>query len=307
MADRPERSESTEAGAAGRAVVRGFFDEPTGTVSYLVADPATKAAAIVDPLLDYDPAGGTVSTRSAEAILAAADADGLRIELLLETHVHADHLSAAQFLKARTGAPVGIGAGVTEVQRELAPRFGVDDVRPDGGDFDLLLADGDTVPLGALAIVVIATPGHAPGSVSYLVGDAVFVGDTLFMPDYGTARTDFPGGDPRQLYRSIRRLLGLPPETRMFLCHDYKAPGRDDYRWETSVGEQLERNVHVGGGVEEEAFVTLRRERDKGLCTPQLLVPSIQVNLRAGRLPPADSEGGRSLALPPTIESGDWP
>lgn len=285
--------------------VRGFFDETTSTVSYLIADPQTGAAAIIDPVLDYDAASGRVSTTSAEVMLAAAEGDGLSVELLLETHIHADHLTAAQFLKQRTGAPIAIGAGVSEVQRTFAPRFGADDVQPDGGDFDLLLSDGDRLELGTLSIEVIATPGHTPDCVSYAVGDAVFVGDTLFMPDYGTARTDFPGGDARRLYRSIQRLLALPPQTRMFLCHDYKAPGRDVFSWETTVAEQLSSNAHVGGGTTEEEFVALRRERDTKLATPRLLLPSIQVNIRAGRLPPADADGRRRLAIPLTIEGGD--
>ena len=285
--------------------MRGFFDEPTQTISYLVSDPETNAAAIIDPVLDFDPASGRVSTRSAEAMLAAADADGLRVELLLETHVHADHLTAVQFLKARTGATLAIGAGVVEVQRAFAPRFAADDMKPDGGDFDRLLHDGDRLGLGSLSIEVIATPGHTPGCVSYLVGDAVFVGDTLFMPDYGTARTDFPGGDARSLYASIRRLLSLPPETRMFLCHDYRVPGRDGYCWETTVGEQAERNAHIGGDIGEEQFVAMRRERDSTLSTPQLLLPAIQVNIRGGRLPPADESGRRSLTIPLTIDGSE--
>jgi glyoxylase-like metal-dependent hydrolase (beta-lactamase superfamily II) len=301
LADRPAATESPDAGAGGRPapIVRGFFDEPTNTVSYLVVDPETRSAAVIDPLLDFDQASGTIATRSAEAILAAAEAEGCKIELVLETHVHADHLTAAQFIKARTGARLGIGSRVTEVQRRFAAWFGADDVAPD--DFDLLFDDGDRLPLGGATIEVIDTPGHTPACVSYLVGDALFVGDTLFMPDYGTARTDFPGGDARQLYRSIRRLRSLPAETRMFLCHDYKAPGRCDYCWETTVGEQAV-NLHVGGDIDEEAFVALRCERDKALATPQLLLPSIQVNIRGGRLPPPGPDGVRRLVIPLSLE-----
>ena len=278
--------------------ITAFFDEPTNTVSYLVADPETRAAAVIDPVLDYDPASGTVDTRSAERILAVADEQGLSIILVLETHPHADHLTAAPVLKARTGAKVGIGARVCEVQKVFGPMFAADDVKCDGGDFDLLLEDGQRLPLGNLTIEVIATPGHTPACVSYKVGDAVFVGDTLFMPDYGTARTDFPGGDARQLYGSIRKLLAYPPETRLFMCHDYKAPGRDVFAWETTVGEQATRNLHIGGGVCEDDFVAMREARDAKLSMPKLLLPAIQVNIRAGRFPPAGADGVSYLRIP---------
>ncbi|HEX6604627.1 MAG TPA: MBL fold metallo-hydrolase [Sphingomicrobium sp.] len=282
----------------GSPQITAFFDEPTNTVSYLVADPATGAAAVIDPVLDFDLASGRVSSRSAERILAGAEAAGLRIEWVLETHAHADHLSAADAIKAKTGARVGIGEGIRAVQAEFAPLFGADDVKAEGGDFDRLFADGERVPLGDLEIEFIATPGHTPACVSYRIGDAVFVGDTLFMPDYGTARTDFPGGDAATLYRSICRLLSLPRETRLFMCHDYKAPGRSEFAWETSVGEELDRNVHVGGGVAEQAFVEMREGRDATLSVPRLLYPAIQVNIRAGRLPPAEADGSRFLRIP---------
>ena len=278
--------------------VRGFFDEQTYTISYLVWDSSTKAAAVIDPVLDYDPASGGIGTDSADELLDAAESLGLTVALVLETHAHADHLSAAPLIKARTGARVGIGARIREVQREFAPLFGAKDVKSDGGDFDLLLDEGDRVPLGALAIEVIATSGHTPACVSYLVGDAAFVGDTLFMPDYGTARTDFPGGDARQLYRSIQKLLALPPETRLFMCHDYTAPGRDEYRWETTVAEERASNVHIGGGVTEDEFVAMREARDRELCMPKLLLPSLQVNIRGGRLPPPEENGTRYLRIP---------
>ncbi|WP_309661131.1 MBL fold metallo-hydrolase [Sphingomonas sp.] len=289
--------------AAGPQIT-AFFDEPTNTVSYLVWDPETRAAAVIDPVLDYDPASGAVSTKSAERILAAADAQGLLITFVLETHPHADHLTAAPVFKARTGAKVGIGAGVREVQTAFGPMFAADDVKDDGGDFDLLLEDGQRLPLGSLTIEVIATPGHTPACVSYKIGDAVFVGDTLFMPDYGTARCDFPGGNAQQLYGSIQRILSLPPETRLFMCHDYKAPGRDEFAWETNVAEQRVHNVHIGGGVTEDAYTAMRQARDAKLAMPKLLLSAIQVNIRAGGFPPADANGIHYLKIPLTMTQG---
>jgi len=279
--------------------IAAFFDEATNSVSYLVSDPATRAAAVIDPVLDFDPASGTIGTRSAERILSAAAEQGLRIEWVLETHVHADHLSAAAVIRERTGAKVGIGCGIHDVQAVFGPMLGARDLGD--GDFDRLLADGEKISLGELAIEVMATPGHTPACVSYQVGDAVFVGDTLFMPDYGTARTDFPGGDATQLYRSIQRILSLPRETRLFMCHDYKAPERDDFAWETTVGDEADRNVHIGGGKSEEDFVEMRHSRDATLCAPKLLYPAIQVNIRGGRLPPAEPDGSRYLRIPVTI------
>ena len=271
---------------AGQPQINAFFDEPTNTISYLVADPETRRAAVIDPVLDYDPASKAVGTQSADRILAAAGEQGLSIGLVLETHPHADHLTAAAVIKARTGAKIGIGAGICEVQEAFAPIVGGADVKRDGGDFDLLLEDGQKLALGNLTIEVIATPGHTPACVSYKIGDAVFVGDTLFMPDYGTARCDFPGGCAHQLYRSIQRLLTLPPETRLFMCHDYKAPGRDQFAWETTVAAEAAGNAHVGGGVCEEAYVAMRKARDAKLAAPKLLMPAMESNIRAGRLPP---------------------
>lgn len=282
--------------------ISAFFDEPTNTVSYLVADPATGQAAVIDPVLDFDVASGTVDTRSAEAILRAARDKGLKIVMVLETHAHADHLSAAPFFKARSGAWIGIGEKIREVQKIFRPMFAADDLRTDGSDFDRLFRDGETFALGSLTVEVMETPGHTPADVSYRIGDAVFVGDTLFMPDYGTARTDFPGGDAGQLYRSIRRLLSLPEQTRLFMCHDYKAPGRDSYAWETTVAEQRAANVHVGGGRSEEEFVAMRQARDATLSAPRLLLPSIQVNIRAGRFPEAESNGVRYLRIPVKVK-----
>lgn len=279
--------------------IAAFFDEATNSVSYLVSDPATRAAAVIDPVLDFDAASGTIATRSADRILSAADEQGLRIEWVLETHVHADHLSAAALIRERTGAKVGIGRGIHEVRAVFGPMLGAQDLGD--GDFDRLFADGEKVEIGGMTIEVMATPGHTPACVSYRAGDAVFVGDTLFMPDYGTARTDFPGGDAAQLYRSIQRILSLPRETRLFMCHDYKAPGRNDFAWETTVGEEADRNVHIGGGKSEADFVAMRRSRDATLCAPKLLYPAIQVNIRGGRLPPADANGVSYIKLPLSV------
>ncbi len=287
--------------------IKAFFDLPTNTVSYLVTDPQSKVAAIIDPVLDYDPASGEVDTGSAEAILADAAARGLTVSHILETHAHADHLSAAPFLKARTGGLIGIGREIRAVQKIFRPMFQADDLKTDGSDFDLLFDDGDRFQIGGLEIEAMHTPGHTPADISYRIGDAVFVGDTLFMPDYGTARADFPGGDARQLYRSIRRLLALPRATRLFMCHDYKAPGRDEYRWETTVGDQIDRNVHLKDGQTEDGFVGLREARDATLSTPKLLLPSIQVNIRAGRFPEAEANGVTYLRIPVRAKAGTLP
>ncbi|MFK4794557.1 MBL fold metallo-hydrolase [Sphingobium sp. ZW T5_29] len=230
-------------------IIEAFFDEATNTISYLVADPATNMAAVIDPVLDFDAASGEADVRSARRILDHAAAKGWRIAMVLETHVHADHLSAAPFIKAQTGAWIGIGEHIRDVQRIFRPVFALDDLVADGSDFDRLFTDGERFVLGNLVIEVMHVPGHTPADIAYRIGKMAFVGDTLFMPDYGTARADFPGGDARALYRSIRRVLSLPAETRLFLCHDYKAPGRDDYRWETTVDEQRRHSVHVHDGI----------------------------------------------------------
>lgn len=286
-----------------RADIDAFFDEATSTVSYLVADPPTRRAAIIDPVLDYDHRSGKASVRSADAILAAAAQRGLRIEWILETHAHADHLSAAPYLRAKTGARVGIGEHIRDVQVIFRPVFNLDDVSGDGSEFDHLFVDGETFHVGELEVRVLHTPGHTPACVAYQVGDAVFVGDTLFMPDYGTARADFPGGNASSLYRSIRRLLELPDETRLYMCHDYKAPGRDRHAWVTTVAEQKARNVHIHEGVSEAEFVAMRKARDATLAAPTLLLPSIQVNIRAGRLPRAEGNGVSYLKIPIRLSS----
>jgi glyoxylase-like metal-dependent hydrolase (beta-lactamase superfamily II) len=284
--------------------VAAFFDAATNTVTYLVADAQSGQAAVIDPVLDFDPASGVVATGSSDAVLAAADGRGWTVALILETHAHADHPSAARHVKARTGAPLGVGARIVEVQRVFAPRFGVTDLVSDGGDFDLLLRDGDRVSVGGLAVEVIATPGHTPACVSYRFGDALFVGDAMFMPDFGSPRCDFPGGDARALYASSRRLFALPDATRMFVGHDYKPPGRDAFAWETSVGAQRTSNAHLKEGIGEEEFVAMRQARDRTLAPPRLMMPSIQVNIRGGRLPPPDADGRRYLKLPVSGATG---
>lgn len=287
------------------ATIHAFFDEPTNTVSYLVSDPATKRAAVIDPVLDWDNRSGTADVAFADRILAAAKDEGLTIDWVLETHAHADHLTAAPYIKARTGAPIGIGEHIREVQAIFRPMFHADDVKPGGGDFDHLFKDGERFPLGSLEVEVIHTPGHTPACISYRIGDDVFVGDTLFMHDYGTARADFPGGDARVLFRSMKKILALPPHTRLWMCHDYKAPGRDAFAWQSSVAEQRAHNPHVKDGVTEDEFVAFRTKRDAGLAAPLLLLPSIQVNIRAGRFPPAESNGVRYLLVPVTPRKAD--
>lgn len=278
--------------------IQAFFDEPTNTISYLVGDPLTRDAAVIDPVLDFDLPSGEVDTRSVERILDFAAKHDWRIVMVLETHAHADHLSGAPFIKARTGAWIGIGEHIRDVQKIFRPVFAMDDLKTDGSDFDRLFVDGERFAIGALEVEAMHVPGHTPADLAYRIGNVVFVGDTLFMPDYGTARADFPGGNSRTLYRSIRRLLSLPPETRLFMCHDYKAPGRDDYRWESTVAEQRRNSVHVHDGVAEDDFVAMRDARDATLAVPRLLLPSIQVNVRAGRLPSAEANGVSYLKIP---------
>ena len=284
-------------------VIEAFFDEPTNTISYLVADPVSGEAAVIDPVLDFDLASGNADVRSADRIVATAAERGWRIAMVLETHAHADHLSAAPYIKAKTGAAIGIGEHIRDVQKIFRPVFALDVLKSAGCVFARLFADGERFKIGTLDVEVMHVPGHTPADVAYLIGDAAFVGDTLFMPDYGTARADFPGGDARQLYRSIRRVLSLPEETRLFLCHDYKAPGRDDYRWETSVSEQRRASVHVHDGITEDEFVAMREARDATLAVPKLLLPAIQVNVRAGRFPEAEANGVKYLKIPIRVGS----
>ncbi|WP_374332386.1 MBL fold metallo-hydrolase [Aestuariivirga sp.] len=285
-----------------KPIIHAFFDAPTNTVSYLVGDPETRQAAVIDPVLDYDHKSGKANVASADAILAKAKEEGFTVTLILETHVHADHLSGAPYLKIKTGARVAIGERIKEVQKIFRPVFNAIDVSGEGSEFDILFKDGDRFTIGRLQGEVLATPGHTPACVSFKIEDAVFVGDTMFMPDYGTARADFPGGDARTLYQSIRRLMSLPGDTRLFMCHDYlPKDGRTHYAWETTVAEERARNIHVHDGVSEDDFVKMRTTRDATLSAPTLLLPSIQVNMRAGKLPPADANGVHYLKVPITL------
>ena len=278
--------------------IKPFFDPATNTVTYLVWDKTTRDAVIIDPVLDFDPAPARLSTTSADEVLAAAEAEGLKILWALDTHAHADHLSAADYVRQKTGAKVGIGAHITDVQNIFRPMFGPTSDTPDETVFDALFNEGDEIPLGNETIRVLHTPGHTAACLTYLIGDAAFVGDTVFMPDYGTARADFPGGDAHALYRSIRKLLALPPETRIFTGHDYLPEGRKAHAWESTVAQHRAANVHVHDGVSEDAFVTMRTTRDKTLAAPRLILPSLQVNIRAGTLPPPESDGQTYLRLP---------
>lgn len=280
-------------------IVTSFFDEATNTASHLVRDPGGTACAIVDSVLDFDMASGRTDTASADRIVKAVRDQGLTVEWLLETHVHADHLSAAPYLQERLGGRIAIGSRITEVQDVFGKVFNAGTAfERDGSQFDRLFEDGDTFEIGGLRGRVLHTPGHTPACVTYVIGDAAFVGDTLFMPDFGTARCDFPGGSAETLWDSIQKVLALPDETRLFLCHDYKAPGREDFVWETSVAEEKANNVHVGAGATKESFVAMRTARDAKLGMPKLILPSIQVNMRGGRFPEPEDDGKRYLKLP---------
>jgi glyoxylase-like metal-dependent hydrolase (beta-lactamase superfamily II) len=278
--------------------VRAYFDAPTATVTYLAIDTTTHRAALIDPVLDYEPKAARVSSNGVDAIIAQARALGVTIEWVLETHAHADHLSGADYVRRLTGAKVAIGRHITDVQKMFKPLFRADDVRADGSAFDVLFDEGDTFRIGALEARVLHTPGHTPACVTYLIADAAFVGDTIFMPDFGTARTDFPGGDAATLYRSIRKILDLPGKTRIFVGHDYPPAERADAAWETSVDAQRAHNVHVRDSIAEAEFVAKRRARDATLAAPVLILPALQVNIRAGALPPAASDGRVYLTLP---------
>jgi len=284
--------------------IKAFYDPATHTITYLVSDPATKRAAIIDPVLDYDSSSARITTQGVDDILALAAVEGLTIGYVLETHAHADHLTAAHHIREATGAHIVIGAHIVAVQQIFGPLFNPDGGAPDATVFDRLVAEGDVLALGHLDMHVMHTPGHTPACVTYLIGDAAFVGDTVFMPDYGTARTDFPGGDATSLYRSIRRILDLPPETRIFTGHDYMPEGRTRAAWESTVAEQRAKNIHVHDGVSEAEFVAMRRARDSTLAPPVLILPSLQVNIRAGELPPASANGKIYLRLPVNVLGG---
>lgn len=285
--------------AKGAAAVRGFFDPATSTISYVVHDPATMRGAVIDSVLDYDAASGRTSTASAETIVAYVCETGIAIDWLLETHAHADHLSAAPWLAKILGGTIAIGEHIRDVQTVFGDIFNAGpEFRRDGSDFGRLWADGERFAIGQLPVTVLHVPGHTPACVAYAIGDVVFVGDTMFMPDYGSARADFPGGDAAQLFRSLRRILELPDETRLYLCHDYLTSTRTEHRWETSVAEQRSANVHARDGISEADFVERRRARDASLSMPALLLPAVQVNMRAGRLPPAEDNGVAYLKIP---------
>lgn len=282
-----------------RPVVRSFFDEPTNTASHVVHDPETMRGAMIDSVLDFDAASGRTGTRAADEVIAYIQSAGISADWQLETHAHADHLSAAPYIQKICGGQLAIGREIITVQQVFGKifNFGTEFAR-NGAEFDRLFVDGDVFAVGGIPAIALHLPGHTPADMAYVIGDAVFTGDTLFMPDYGTARADFPGGDARQLYRSIRRLLSLPGETRLFLCHDYMAPGRDCFAWETTVGAQRAGNVHAHDGVSEDEFCTMRNARDATLAMPKLLLPSVQVNMRAGHLPEAEANGTQYLRLP---------
>ncbi len=283
----------------GVPAIKAFFDEATNTVSYVVHDPQSLRGAIIDSVLDYDPASGRTSFSSADAILAYVGEKGLAIDWMLETHAHADHLSAAPYLQQKLGGKIAIGASITLVQNVFGKLFNAGtEFERDGSDFDVLFHDGDHFKIGKLDVTVLHVPGHTPADIAYVIGDAVFLGDTMFMPDYGTARADFPGGDARTLFRSLRRLLELPSNTRLFMCHDYLPEGREHFVWETTVADQRAHNVHAHDGITEDAFVAMREKRDAGLDVPKLILPSIQVNMRAGHLPEPEANGVRYLKIP---------
>ena len=279
--------------------VKAFFDEGTNTATYVLMDPSSNSCAVIDPVLDFDPASGRTSTVSVDQVLDFISSKDLEVVWILETHAHADHLSAASYLKSKTGGRTGTGKFITGVQSTFKRIFNLgDEFVPNGQQFDSLFDEGDLLELGAMEIRVMHTPGHTPACITFVAGDAAFVGDTLFMPDYGTARADFPGGDAKTLYQSIQRIFGLPAGTRLFLCHDYKPSGRNEYQWETTVEAQRAFNIHVHDAVTEQDFVAFREKRDATLGMPKLMLPSIQVNIRAGEMPPVEANGVAYLKLP---------
>lgn len=279
--------------------VTGFFDEPTNTISYVITDPATKKCAVLDSLLDYDAASGRTSTKSAEEIVAFVKDNGLEVEWIIDTHVHADHLTAAPFIKQQLGGTTGIGEHIATVQRVFGEIFNEgQSFHTDGSQFDHLFKDGERYKIGSIEAYAIHTPGHTPACMSHVIGDAVFVGDTLFMPDFGTARCDFPGGDSGTLYDSIQKLFALPDETRVFLCHDYKTDERKDFIWETTIGAQKSDNIHVKTGISRDEFIKMRDARDATLAMPHLILPSVQINMRAGAMPPPEDNGVSYMKVP---------
>lgn len=282
-----------------KPTIAGFFDEETNTISYIVHDPKSHEAAIIDSVLDYDAAAGRTSNGSADRIIEYVNINNLKVKYLIETHAHADHISAAPYLQERLGGKLAIGREITHVQNVFGKLFNAgSEFERDGSQFDILFDDGEVFSLGALEGIALHVPGHTPADMAFIIGDAAFIGDTLFMPDFGTARADFPGGDARQLFQSIQRLLRLPDETRLFLCHDYKAPGRDEYIWESTVKQQRESNVHVKDGISEDDFVKMRTSRDKTLAMPTLIMPSVQINIRGGRLPEPEDNGVSYIKIP---------
>lgn len=279
--------------------IKAFFDENTNTVSYVVKDPEGTSCAVIDSVLDYDQAAGRTSTASADEIIDFVVENGLKLSWILESHVHADHLSAAPYLQQKLGGKIGIGDQIVTIQKTFGKIFNEGtQFQRDGSQFDALFSEGDSVHIGQLRVDVLHTPGHTPACLTYVIGDAAFVGDTLFMPDFGTARCDFPGGSAEDLYRSIQKILALPDETRIFVGHDYKAPGRDEFAWETTVGEQKALNVHIGEGRPMEDFVSMRSQRDASLGMPKLILPSLQTNMRAGHMPEPDESGKRFFKVP---------
>lgn len=279
--------------------IKAFFDEATNTVTYVVADPASRRCAVIDPVLDYDPKSGRTSAKSADAVIRHVRDAGLTVEWILETHAHADHLSAAPYIQDALGGTTAIGEHIKDVQSIFKAVFNTERTfLPDGSQFGHLFKDGDTFKVGEIDARVLHTPGHTPACLTYVIGDAAFVGDTLFMPDFGTARTDFPGGDAGTLFRSIQKIFALPPQTRLFMCHDYGAPDRKEFAWETTVAEERAKNIHVKDGTNEDAFVKMRTTRDATLEMPTLILPSVQVNIRAGHLPPAEDNGVSYLKIP---------
>ncbi len=299
LAAAAEQIERAQADKSRRPSIAGFFDEATNTISYVVHDPATRQAGVIDSVLDYEAESGRTSFGSADRIVEYVAQNDLIVTWLIETHAHADHLSAAPYLQGRLGGQLAIGRDIIRVQDVFGKIFNAGtDFERDGSQFDRLFDDGDTFAIGELEGTVLHVPGHTPADMAFIIGDAAFVGDTMFMPDFGTARTDFPGGDAGRLFRSIRRILELPRETRIFLCHDYKAPGRDEYAWETTVGRQRDENVHVKDGTTEEGFVAMRTKRDSTLAMPKLILPSVQVNIRGGRLPEPEENGVSYIKIP---------